>query len=71
MRHWLTQIVLLGACMLFLAKLPALGSLTAALVASVLAVATVGVTCLVVDRLTPDPVEQPVPHHGPHPYAAS
>jgi hypothetical protein len=45
MRHWLTHISVLGCIALFLAKLPALGSAGAMLLAACLTVATVGLGC--------------------------
>lgn len=50
MLHWPTQLALLGAVLLFVHRLPALGSLVEALLAGCLAVGTVWVLSAGVDR---------------------
>lgn len=65
MRHWLTQTALLGGIVLFLAKLLALPSAGAMLLAACLALATVhvgcaGLTCLRQQRgRSPQPAAPP------------
>lgn len=51
MRYWLPQIILLTGVLAFLHRLPQLGSMGAALLAAILAAATVWVLCIAADAL--------------------
>jgi hypothetical protein len=51
MRFWLPQLALIAGILLFLGRLPALGSPAEALLAATLAVGTVAAVCALYERL--------------------